>query len=320
MLSAVWTQPRDRIYAVSGLHKKLTGSSALVQAVPPDYSQSVGRVLRDAARFAIAERGCLSLFRYIEIFPFDASLGESCPSWVPHWHMREVDDDMPCGLADFFNANDRVGLSRERALSDPNADRLILKGFFVDTASRVLPAATGTQLLHSEGLCQIIDKIRMVLADNSIDPYQLGATLIAGTTHDSGRANQEFCDYFPDFLAYVRDTATAPVQLDWETNDIKQQRTRFEEAYVYNSALYTALGNRCFFVTESGSIGIGPRKMQLQDVVTVLYGCLWPVVLRPVNNGCYRVLGICYLHGIMDGEAIQSFKAADRVEVEFIIQ
>jgi hypothetical protein len=44
-----------------------------------------------------------------------------------------------------------------------------------------------------------------------------------------------------------------------------------------------------------------PRNVKRGDVVTVLLGCNFAVLVRPC--GLYlRVLGECYVHGLMDGQ------------------
>jgi len=39
------------------------------------------------------------------------------------------------------------------------------------------------------------------------------------------------------------------------------------------------------------------------DVVAVLNGLSIPLILRKVETG-YEVVGDCYIHGLMDGEAV----------------
>jgi hypothetical protein len=48
------------------------------------------------------------------------------------------------------------------------------------------------------------------------------------------------------------------------------------------------------------------------DIICVLFGCSLPVVLRK-KNGYYNFLGECYVHGIMEGEAV---RALEKGEVE----
>ena len=70
--------------------------------------------------------------------------------------------------------------------------------------------------------------------------------------------------------------------------------------------------------TKHGHIGLGPEGMQSGDTIAILYGCQWPVVLRPLQKtGEYKLLGMAYVHGIMDGEAVREHKAKGLEDTEF---
>lgn len=72
---------------------------------------------------------------------------------------------------------------------------------------------------------------------------------------------------------------------------------------------------RCFCILDSGDLGLGSGAMARGDVVVVPYGCSTPVLLRPEwsssEGGCkqraqsYRFIGDAYIHGYMDGEAME---------------
>jgi hypothetical protein len=61
---------------------------------------------------------------------------------------------------------------------------------------------------------------------------------------------------------------------------------------------------RAFFKTYEGHIALGPRAAQPDDQVCVLLGCQVPLILRPSPGGRYQVVGECYVHGYMNGEAL----------------
>ena len=63
---------------------------------------------------------------------------------------------------------------------------------------------------------------------------------------------------------------------------------------------------RRFGVTERGYYLLGPDVMQHGDVVVVLYGGRVPYVLRPEQGGRWKLLGECYMHGMMSGEALET--------------
>lgn len=71
---------------------------------------------------------------------------------------------------------------------------------------------------------------------------------------------------------------------------------------------------RCFFLTTTGLLGLGPRVATVEDVVFFFYGAQVPFLLHPVTSseGEYRLCGECYVHGMMKGEEIE------RPEEEFI--
>lgn len=56
-------------------------------------------------------------------------------------------------------------------------------------------------------------------------------------------------------------------------------------------------------------LGLGSSKLKPGDLVCILFGCSVPVLLRPKTKGdnpTYSFIGECYIHGMMDGEAITS--------------
>lgn len=57
--------------------------------------------------------------------------------------------------------------------------------------------------------------------------------------------------------------------------------------------------------TGRNYIAITPPKSQIYDIICIFYGCSVPVVLRPIKGtGEFTFIGECYVHGVMDGEAV----------------
>ena len=63
---------------------------------------------------------------------------------------------------------------------------------------------------------------------------------------------------------------------------------------------------RRFFVTDDGYMGLAPGEAGEGDRVTIVYGCSTPVLLRGVTGlgARWRLVGECYVYGLMDGEAV----------------
>ena len=89
---------------------------------------------------------------------------------------------------------------------------------------------------------------------------------------------------------------------------------------LYDRAVQMATVQRKFFITQKGFLGIGPPTMSSGDRVVVLFGGNVPFLLREHVNSTttgislegpdplWKLIGDCYLHGIMDGEAMDEAK------------
>ncbi|RYP63766.1 hypothetical protein DL771_009127 [Monosporascus sp. 5C6A] len=71
------------------------------------------------------------------------------------------------------------------------------------------------------------------------------------------------------------------------------------------------------FRTEEQHLGNGPRAVEKGDQVWILSGAKVPVILRPANEGRWKVVGEAYIHGIMQGEATHQLNSqAKRIVLE----
>jgi hypothetical protein len=71
------------------------------------------------------------------------------------------------------------------------------------------------------------------------------------------------------------------------------------------------VSNRAPFVTSRGFLGNGPPNILPDDVVAVIFGLDVPIVLRRQHNSPFEVVGVAYIYGIMDGEALDLGKEAE---------
>ncbi|KAH0537545.1 hypothetical protein FGG08_005680 [Glutinoglossum americanum] len=90
--------------------------------------------------------------------------------------------------------------------------------------------------------------------------------------------------------------------------------------------------SRKFLLTEGGRMGTGPATIRdgnevlLGDEIYILNGSKVPFVLRPVNAALvseagkadrsvpgYSLIGTCYVHGVMDGEVLNSLHAETQI-------
>ncbi|KAF4634032.1 hypothetical protein G7Y89_g4076 [Cudoniella acicularis] len=68
-------------------------------------------------------------------------------------------------------------------------------------------------------------------------------------------------------------------------------------------------GRKLATTAERGYVGLVPDAAQLGDIIAVLIGCAFPVVLRRVEineEEAFVYVGECYVDGVMKGEALES--------------
>ncbi|KAH7327084.1 hypothetical protein BKA65DRAFT_509902 [Rhexocercosporidium sp. MPI-PUGE-AT-0058] len=90
-------------------------------------------------------------------------------------------------------------------------------------------------------------------------------------------------------------------------------------------SIRTANFKRRLFITDTGFLGTGPAGLQRGDNLYVLLGGRAPFLLREssirevplianrpglgsVKRSCLEIVGDCYVHGLMDGEGLESWK------------
>lgn len=95
---------------------------------------------------------------------------------------------------------------------------------------------------------------------------------------------------------------------------------KFSEASLTEKELWLTLSrinteSRGYFITSKKYTGLGPETLREGDEVWVLMGSPVPFILRPlvVKDSSDKLVemhilvGYCFVHGIMDGEAIKNF-------------
>lgn len=73
----------------------------------------------------------------------------------------------------------------------------------------------------------------------------------------------------------------------------------------YASAVALVANKHALCFTEDRMMGLMPLRTQEGDIVVILHGCDVPFVVRPTQvEGYYRLVGECYVHGVMNGEIV----------------
>lgn len=97
--------------------------------------------------------------------------------------------------------------------------------------------------------------------------------------------------------------AEAAPTMERSLNDVRRSKSRPAKI----EDLKFCLGRR-LIATSTGLLGLAPAATQTGDLVVVLLGAPVPHILRKYEDH-YTLVGECYVHGIMGGEALAHLNA-----------
>lgn len=295
------TDPRDKIYAMLSLARP----SEYCSQITPDYHASTASVFSRAAVAMIKDANSLALLiRNPKQLP-----SNDLPSWVPAFtNPSEFKATYAHRMrhARLYQASPepiQIELLPKNALS--------LYGIQIDTVDTV-SIPFDSNLKYDQDLWSQCAAISSALIAPD-EPYVAGGstgeafwrTLVAdawvypppfnGNGLNARRAVQSDHDAFTRWWASPKVRAHARQPED-------------EEAQMSVNA---AMLDRRFMRTKKGFLGVGPILTRPGDCVYVLTGARYPFVVRPFEEyevdgqleGCFKLVGDCYVHGVMDGEA-----------------
>jgi hypothetical protein len=74
--------------------------------------------------------------------------------------------------------------------------------------------------------------------------------------------------------------------------------------------------NMRFMTTKKGYVGWAHPRSQKGDIICILEGCTVPVILRARAEGDFVLVGDGYVHGIMEGQELESHWGVDWIEIK----
>ncbi len=306
------TDLRDSIYGFLGLAHR-----DLVDAIKPDYSIPLKEVLRRTAVKHISCTGSLSFFGFTT---WKSKNDRLVPTWVPDWPRLGPFDTNPTqnwkrdhwcerSMRVHRQVNFHACATRSLSFDSINETTVMLSGNWSGEVTDVSPDA-----FHSNSNGSFLRRhlIEIEVIGSWLEFFDQFADHTAFPSSTEGRESpfwrifvgDYYCDQTRHVFRRCKNTdydAYQAMQRElvaghWETPMASDYFTRF---------VIATLGRR-LFATNRGYIGLGPDGMQKGDHVYVLSGGKVPYILRPVSGPrprTFELVGDCYLHGIMDGEA-----------------
>ena len=297
------SNPRDRLFAFLGLAADGDDSS-----LRPNYDESVESVfLRYAKHFVRNGYGMKLLYQA----PGVSNREIPIPSWVPDWTQSKVFEKNPIAMIALtgFVYKAAAGTSPKIQLADDEGE-IVISGGYVDTVSRTavdnpwnldadfssvwLP---GLQNIFKEADSFILSRESYVTGEPLFEVQW--KTLCGNSSGDMPSIAPE------DYGLQYRDCRQMVENLK-----IEGPFPRLEHVNSYFKRLVTIMARYKFCETRTGFVGIVPLNTMVGDSVYIFSGGALPFILRPSAGlkSKYQVVGGCYIHGIMDGEAVRTDK------------
>ncbi|KAF2111071.1 hypothetical protein BDV96DRAFT_650180 [Lophiotrema nucula] len=333
------TDDRDKVYAIIGL-LSLKDRQRLVL----DYSMSTADLYSSVARSIITQSGSLEVLSYAAKDRDGPGSLKMLPSWVPDWTQRRT---IPTIWSHQFDAaqlssqlcifgQDTTRWTAYALWDDPD----VLTGEFQEdqlddnsqhTRLRLTSILVDTLIDDLYPLCKgsgnrvALDSFRMSSRARAIC---LGKDIVTNLKHwTESKGHVKQTRYKLGIRAMLKAWACAGLTLapdgTWarvETSSDLDPSTLTNdsvspsmEAYLISVTMRS--GQRKAFVTGDGFFGIGPASAHHGDIVAVFPGGRVPFVLRKAASGQYRLIGECYVHGLMDGEALGLGRAFTEVVI-----
>ncbi|KAK8026440.1 hypothetical protein PG991_003496 [Apiospora marii] len=331
-------QDVDRLYATLGIAEETAdlgldldiggGRGRLHSLLEPDYEKPLMDVYRDATRYLMVTHGSLRVLCHVDN---GQTKTPNWPSWVPDWRQAKTSSEIWDAEGLEGLAADGHGSVSFGAASHEN--RLSLRGRNVDRIRTYSVKLESYGIGHvtymqERDFVQAAWKMtrRNAQEQGEEEPRKptdmlvtfvktLTAGVVRGRADDATQADATPKASMADALSWLSkhfddEDLTTNDQPAWAK---KGDAGRFHEAFV------RVCTDRRFCVTNEGRIGIGPEGMAEGDRVVVFFGSRVPFLVREVGPR-YRLVGECYVAGLMEGQAMTDGEDLDEVSTEFEIE
>ncbi|KAF2433571.1 HET-domain-containing protein [Tothia fuscella] len=307
------SDPRDKVYAFLGHPAVVDYVSAGEKAsasITPNYKKCVEEVYIDTALAIITKTASLNILSTVihsEREVIDATV---FPSWVPRWNVRSGNSTLgTCAWQSIYSAD---GGSVPFIVRSPDRKILIARGIMLQEVEWVSKVSRLSQF-GAESVAHLWKSSNCQEQEEDGSPYEnlltaFSLTVVANRTRavetNSRTSWTPYSPYSPhhyaDFLRYWMTFGTESKGIDGLRQLAAAPRSWNDFAL---NARDMCAGKRLFRALD-GHLGLGPANMQPGDRVCVLLGARVPFVVR-CNGDHWHLVGECYYHGFMNGEAVE---------------
>ncbi|CZT10030.1 uncharacterized protein RCO7_03176 [Rhynchosporium graminicola] len=326
---------KDKIYALLGLCDSVEGQK---YCILPDYSLPAPEVYTAVAKVLLEKSSTLDLLGIPKAL-MTPNIGR-LPSWVPDWSTRDFASSL-C----FKTIHGRYHFSFDAAKTSEVPKHSVIQGNTLELSGQAFDQISKTgrvmdPFLANRGSDQfqlnptfavhilaIIHDWAVLAGSRGRRTYPTGediADVFARTLYlndfSSEYTMEDVRDMFNTFSYRMIETAMSTLEgivtrklLHWsESNGFLLARmtlkaSGIDRGRVMIEDLFFRMIQRRMVVTEKGYIGIAPRLAKEGDCIVLVKGGRVPLILRPEEDQ-WELLGDCYVHGIMRGDAFDESK------------
>lgn len=292
--SKLSTDPRDKVYALVGISSSKNNFGDI------NYSRSIRETYIHTARHIISTSKKLDIICVKSHSSNDYSL----PSWVPDW-------TKPAFKPDEKNLSTILGLqhcdSKFAAARNSNAriefpqsgDVLKAAGVIVSKISKVTnsfrqhrpigPTTPGLEAVHNWW--------SIFTANRGVSTFarQEFSRVISCGTWKAASSERKLVALLSLSEAHLC------TETNWEKETKEWDSTKKGLQALASATLF--MNGRRLFISESKTVGLAPWDSKEGDIICVLLGCRFPVVLRREAEK-YILIGEAFIDGFMFGEAL----------------
>lgn len=268
---------RDRIYGI--LKIAPPGFASLIQ---PDYGVDTTEVYKRA--FLIHCRH----YRRLTLLQHCGDPEGASPSWVPNW-ARGINYH-----ASYYGCQ-ASGLSDPRySVGENNLEVcgiVVSKVCFVETQ----------EITSMSDLARLIRRMDIDTLKSRQHPS--GGTVLDALIQSFafGRTGDRMPILEYPLASEIRDFLETLLEEDVQKRQVTSRtlHERFESEIVGK-----LMGKSIVALDGRQYMGVAPKAVLKGDIVSVILGCDLPMVLRRSTDNALRIVGPCFIHGLMNGEAV----------------
>ncbi|KAI1204656.1 HET-domain-containing protein [Annulohypoxylon truncatum] len=279
------SDPRDKVYSLLSLVNHRSNGDLRLN---PHYDSNIADIYTGIAEYLLEDSDDLHVLAHAEGDKFRSV--EGLPSWAPDW---SVNKDLGLRITGYTRYKAAGQLPSFQEIRDKHT--LVLSGFKLDTISRI--GETKEYVNETKDCSDWLD-----MRDELEREYP----------------HRDHKDAF--WRTLLLDTGphgVVPIKKPWESAfEVWMKRCSHEpsdkekeRANEYETSFTHSL-NLCLLRTTGGHLGCGTPSSKKGDSVWIVQGSRVPLILRPTSSGIgeqttYNLVGGTYLHGFMQGEALE---------------